>query len=301
MSFKKEQFLNYKEFDAVSTVSYLDELSEKEVDGLFREVFESGIHGFCFSLYEEGQKPGDIIPAEQIRKRMQILKPHTRAIRSFSCTEGNELIPQIAKELGLKTFVGAWLGSDNEKNLEEIDGLIRLAKNGFVDIAAIGNEVLYRKDLNEDQLLRYIEQVKKQIPEVPVGYVDAYYEFANRPSLIENCDLILCNFYPYWEGTEFKHSLQHLRHMYSMVVDAAKGKRIVVAETGWPSDGQPLGGAVPSAENALKYFINTNLWAKEENIELFYFSSFDESWKVSAEGSVGAYWGIWDTFGNLKY
>ena len=27
---------------------------------------------------------------------------------------------------------------------------------------------------------------------------------------------------------------------------------------------------------------------------MFYFSAFDEAWKVSAEGSVGAFWGLWD-------
>ena len=34
---------------------------------------------------------------------------------------------------------------------------------------------------------------------------------------------------------------------------------------------------------------------------MFYFSSFDESWKVGDEGDVGAYWGLWDEQGNLKY
>jgi exo-beta-1,3-glucanase (GH17 family) len=28
---------------------------------------------------------------------------------------------------------------------------------------------------------------------------------------------------------------------------------------------------------------------------------FDESWKVGAEGDVGAYWGIWDKDENLKF
>ncbi len=301
MSFRKEQYLSFKGTDTDSNINHLDELSEKEVDSLFHEVLEGGIHGFCFSLYEEGQKPGDIIPAEQIRKRMQILKPYTRAIRSFSCIEGNELVPQIAKEFGLKTVVGAWLGSDKEKNLEEIEGLIQLAKDGFVDIAAVGNEVLYRDDLNEEELLGYIRQVKEEIPEIPVTYVDAYYEFVQRPAITEICDVILCNCYPYWEGTAFQHSLQHMQHMYSQVVDAANGKDVLIAETGWPSDGKSLGGAVPSTENAMKYFINTNLWAKSNNVGVFYFSSFDESWKVGNEGDVGAFWGIWDKSGNLKY
>jgi GPH family glycoside/pentoside/hexuronide:cation symporter len=34
---------------------------------------------------------------------------------------------------------------------------------------------------------------------------------------------------------------------------------------------------------------------------MFYFSSFDESWKVHQEGDVGARWGLWDKFENLKY
>ena len=301
MSYRKEQYPGFKESDAVSGINYLNELAEKEINDLFREILDRGIYGFCFSLYEEGQKPGDIIPAEQIRKRMQILKPHTRSVRTFSCIEGNELIPQIAKEFGLKTLVGAWLGSDKEKNEEEVKGLIRLAKEGYVDIAAVGNEVLYREDLNENELLRYIKRVKKEIPEIPVGYVDAYYEFVQRPAITDACDIILCNCYPFWEGTEFKHSLQHMRHMYSQVVDAANGKDVLIAETGWPSDGKSLGGAIPSPENAMKYFINTNLWANSENIGVFYFSSFDESWKIGNEGDVGAFWGIWDKTGNLKY
>ncbi|OPG98290.1 glycosyl hydrolase, partial [Chryseobacterium mucoviscidosis] len=134
----------------------------------FREILYNGIHGFCFSLYEDGQKPGDIISEEQVRRRMEILKPHTLWVRSFSCTEGNEHIPKIAKEFGMKTLVGAWLGDDPEINEREVEGLIKLAKEGFVDIAAVGNEVMYRKDLSEDELLDFINRVKKEIPEIPV-------------------------------------------------------------------------------------------------------------------------------------
>jgi len=41
--------------------------------------------------------------------------------------------------------------------------------------------------------------------------------------------------------------------------------------------------------------------AQKENIDVFYFSSFDETWKIEKEGDVGAYWGLWDKDGNLKY
>ena len=183
----------------------------------------------------------------------------------------------------------------------EIENLIQLAKDGYVDIAAVGNEVLYRKDLTESQLLDYIQQVKSAIPSIPVGYVDAYYEFVQRPEITEVCDVILCNCYPFWEGTDFNASLQHMRHMYYQVKSVSKGKKVIITETGWPSKGETLGNSVPSMQNAMKYFINTQLWTMDENIEVFYFSSFDESWKVSSEGEVGAYWGIWNKSEKLKY
>ena len=100
------------------------------------------MHGFCSSPYEEGQQPGDTLTEDQIRRRLKIIKPYTKWIRSFSCTEGNELIPKVARELGIKTFVGAWLGNDAEINKKEIAGLIKLANEGYVDIAAVGNEVM---------------------------------------------------------------------------------------------------------------------------------------------------------------
>ncbi|MFN2394822.1 MAG: glycosyl hydrolase family 17 protein [Bacteroidales bacterium] len=301
MSFRPDHFLSYKKPGKSAELQFLEDKSDEDIRNLFLEILYGGIHGFCFSLYEDGQKPGDIINEGQIRRRMEILKPHTQWIRSFSCIEGNEIIPRIAKEYGLKTLVGAWLGTDEEKNQQEIDSLISLAKEGLVDIAAVGNEVLYRNDLSKEELLYFIQHVKNKIPGIPVGYVDAYYEFVQHPQITELCDVILSNCYPFWEGTDFKYSLPHMQNMYHTAKMAGKGKPVIITETGWPSKGESLGGAIPSNENAIKYFINTHLWAMDENIGVFYFSSFDESWKVGGEGEVGAYWGIWDKNEKLKF
>ena len=56
--------------------------------------------------------------------------------------------------------------------------------------------------------------------------------------------------------------------------------------------------AVP---DAFSNFINTQLWSKEDDIDIFYFSSFDEAWKKDDEGDVGAFWGLWDVQEKLKY
>lgn len=276
--------------------------SNEELHDLFRKVLDEGMHGLCFSAYEEGQKPGSILSEEQIRRRMKIIQPYTKWIRSFSCIEGNELIPKIAKEFGLKTLVGAWLGDESDKNELEIEALIKLAKEGYVDIAAVGNEVLYRKDLTEDELLDCIYRVKKALPDVPVGYVDAYYEFTACPRITEACDVILANCYPFWECCHMDYSLMYMKQMFYQALHASGGlKQVIITETGWPSDGEDYKGALPSRENAMKYFINTQLWSKEDDVEIFYFTSFDESWKVGAEGDVGAYWGIWDKNEKVKY
>ena len=276
--------------------------SAEELKKLWRKTLKSGMHGLCFSLYEDGQKPGDIITEEQVRRRMEIIKPYTKWVRSFSCTDGNEFIPKIAKEYGIKTLVGAWLGDDPEINEREIAGLIKLANEGYVDIAAVGNEVMYREDLTEDELLDFMNQVKEAIPaNIPMGYVDAYYEFSIRPRITDACDVILANCYPYWESCPMEYSLVHMKQMFGQALDAAKGKKVIITETGWPSEGTNLNNAYPSSENAMQYFINSQVWSAKEDIEMFYFSSFDESWKVGPEGDVGAYWGLWDKNEKLKF
>ncbi len=276
--------------------------SLEDLKMMLRQYLEAGVHGFCSSMYLEGQKPGDQLSEAQIRRRLEIMRPYSSWIRSFSTTDGNELIPVIAKELGMKTLVGAWLGNDSKINRKEIDGLIKLENEGSIDIAAVGNEVMYRNDLTEDELIEFLREVKGRITNnTPVGYVDAYYEFAHRPSITELCDVILANCYPFWESCPLEHSLLYMKEMYRKAEAAGNGKRVIITETGWPDQGTPLGASIPSTENAIKYFINAQHWSKEDNIEMFYFSSFDESWKVGSEGDVGAYWGIWDKDENMKF
>ena len=294
MSYRKEKNksligLNYSEY------------SSEKLQTLCSTVLENGMHGLCFSPYEEGQKPGDPITEAQIRRRLEIIAPYTKWIRSFSCTEGNDLIPKLAKEYGLKTLVGAWLGDDKTTNDKEIKALIKLSKDGFVDIAAVGNEVMYRGDLSEIELLNHIQDFKTAVPNVEVGYVDAYYEFTDRPKITEACDVILANCYPYWEECHMNYSLLYMKQMYQQALRAGQGKKVIITETGWPSQGSDLGVSHPSHDNALKYFINAQLWSDQDQIEMFYFSSFDESWKVGSEGDVGAFWGLWDKNEKLKF
>jgi GPH family glycoside/pentoside/hexuronide:cation symporter len=274
-----------------------------EIRALYAEQFGAGMYGLSFSAYGEGQRAGDQLPASQVARRIDLIAPHTRWVRSFACTEGHEVIPTLARAKGLKTMVGAWISADRARNEREIEALIRLAKDGQVDIAVVGNEVLLRQELPEAELLALIARVKAAVPEgVEVGCVDAYYQFLERPALVAACDVLLPNCYPFWEGADIAIAAQYLRRMHGLVKAAGgEDKRVIVAETGWPGKGQPVAAAVPSAENAMRYFIDVQQWARSEGVKLFYFSSFDEPWKLQQEGEVGTQWGLWDKDERRKY
>ena len=295
MSYREDKLMSLAGAD-------INQLTESELKTYCKELLKNKIHGICFSVYDENQKPGDDISDEQILKKLEIIKPHVKWIRTFSCSDENMRIPILARKLGFKTLVGAWLGKDLDKNQIEVDKLIELCNDGYIDVAAVGNEVMYRKDLSEEKLIEYIKYVKSKIKtKVPVGYVDAYYEFSSRPSITDACDVILTNCYPYWEGCNIDYSLIYMKQMFYHARDVANGKRVIITETGWPSKGSSLRGADPSNKNFLKYFINAQKWSYEEEIEMFYFSSFDESWKINSEGDVGAFWGIWDSDTKSKF
>ena len=278
-----------------SSLSHADKIS------LLKKILENKIHGIAYSPYMDGQEPGDEISDAQIEQRLKIIQPYTNWIRTFSCVEGNQHIPRIAKKHNLKTMVGVCLSDDKEKNEIELSNGIDIARQGHADILAIGNEVLLRGDLTEQELLDYISRAKQAVPHVQVSYVDAYFLFEEHPCLVDACDILLINCYPFWEKCPVEYSLLYMKDMYHRALKVANGKKVIISETGWPSVGAAYGGAVPSYENAMQYFINTYQWAEQDDIEIFYFSSFDEAWKVGDEGDVGAYWGLWDKDGNFKY
>lgn len=276
-------------------------MSHRQRVAAFQALLEQKLHGISFSPYLRDQAPGTLISEAQIHQRLSIIRPYVDWVRTFSCMEGNDLTPQIAHSLGLKTMVGVGIGDDFAVNEDELQHGIAIASNGHADILAVGNEVLLRGDVSEDELLEYIQRAKQSCPDVPIGYVDAYFLFEDYPRVADACDVLLINCYPFWESTPAEYALAHIKDMYRRAVAVAQGKPVIISETGWPSMGTACGQAIPSFDYALSYFVSVCQWAQQEKIPLFYFSSFDEAWKTKDEGDVGASWGVWDADGALKY
>lgn len=267
-------------------------------------------HGLCFSPFVlPGQNPdlGSTVSRDQVNGLIDTAAPTVEWIRTYGSGSGNEFAPPQAKLHGLKVAVGAWIGTDEAANQREIAAAVSIANAGNADLLVIGSEVLLRGDQSASQLIAYLNAAKSEVT-VPVATADIPVSLLNSPDVIEASDVVLVHIYPMWEGVAIEQAVKSLNLSYEQVKAAAPGKQVIVAETGWLSEGNAIGQAVPSAENAAFYFLNVASWAKARNVDLFYFEAFDEPWKPSksvsmkstAAKSLGGHWGIFTSDGVLK-
>ncbi|MDB5563740.1 MAG: glycosyl transferase, family 2, partial [Tardiphaga sp.] len=188
----------------------------------------------------------DNIPnADKIRADLKTLAPISRAIRLYSSTGGVELVPPIANEAGLKVTVGAWIDKNIDRNEREMVSAIDLAKrNNNVNGIVVGNETVFRGEQKVEDLIKLIQRVKSQV-NVPVTTGEIWNIWIEHPELASSVDFIAAHILPYWEGFSEKQAVDQALIIYQKLRDAFPGKRIVIAEFGWPSAGYNLKNAVP--------------------------------------------------------
>jgi exo-beta-1,3-glucanase (GH17 family) len=260
------------------------------------------VYGLDFGPYvEAGQDPnsGTNLTQSQITTLLTTVKPYTQWVRTYGTTHGLETVGPIAHALNIKVAVEAWIGTDQTANQQEVANLISIANAGNADLLIVGSEVLLRNDVTDTQLISYINTVKQAVPGIPVTTADTYSELLSHPAVMNACTVIMPNYYPFWDGISVDSAIYKLNIENQQIIAAAGVKPIVIGESGWPSAGNTVGNAVPSADNAQSYFVNFVSWAKATNTPYFYFEAFDEAWKTN-EGLVGPHWGLWDNNGTLK-
>src|SRR5438270_4104894 len=234
----------------------------------------------------------DNIPsAEKIRADMKKLAPLTRAIRLYSSTGGVELVPPIAAEFGLKVTVGVWIDKNAERNEREIDAAINLARhNSNVNGVVVGNETIYRGEQKVDDLIELIKRVKKSV-NVPVTTGEIWNIWRDYPQLAYSVDFIAAHVLPYWENFTDKQAVDQAVSMYQLLRNQFPGKRVVIAEFGWPSAGYNLRAADPGPFQQAAVLRNFGTRAEAIGMEYNIVEAIDQPWKFF-EGGVGPYWGI---------
>jgi exo-beta-1,3-glucanase (GH17 family) len=256
--------------------------------------------------YGKDQTPfkiGTIIPKSQIDQDLKRIATQSQCVRIYSVGQGLDYVPQAAQKLGLKVLVGAWIGwtaADNDKEIKLATALANQYPE-TVKALIIGNEVLLRGEQTEAAMVGYIAKAK-QLTKVPVTYADVWEFWLKHSKLEQSVDFVTIHLLPYWENDpqSVERSIAHANNVMAKL-DAAFEKSILIGETGWPSIGRQRGLSTPSQLNQARYIRAFLREAHQKQWNYNLIEAFDQPWKRELEGTVGGFWGIYDTSLNPKF
>lgn len=259
------------------------------------------LHCVSYAPYRlPGQTPFDeslVIPREQIVADLTALSRMTECVRLYSVAQGLDQVPSVARELGLGVLLGAWVGLDPARNKAELEHAIRIANENkdVVRMLIVGNEVMLRRELTEDDLRALIEYAQARV-EVPVTYADVWEFWLKYPSLADAVDRVTVHILPFWEDhpVAIEKAVDHVATVFEDV-RAQFDKPLMIGETGWPSAGRQREGSVPSQVNQARYIREFVHRAHDEGWDYNLIEAIDQPWKRKLEGTVGGYWGVLDT------
>ena len=238
------------------------------------------------------------ISAEQIAQDLAQLAQISDCVRTYSIENGLDQVPALAAKAGLKVIQGIWLGSSRLKNLAQISTVVGLVKAypGVITSVVVGNEVLLRGEMTSADLAATIRSVKSQVA-VPVTYADVWEYWLRNREVYEAVDFVTIHILPYWEDLPIraKYAAAHVDAIRRRMAVAFPGKEILIGETGWPSQGRMREGALPSRTNQARIVSEILDLAKRENFRVNLIEAYDQPWKRQLEGTVGGFWGLFDS------
>src|ERR1700690_977318 len=250
-------------------------------------------------------QPTTHIEREQIAEDLAQLAKISDCVRTYSIENGLDQVPELAAKVGLKVIQRIWLGSNRLKNLAQISTAVRLSREYPATITSlvVGNEVLLRGEMTSSDLAATIRSVKAQVA-VPVTYADVWEFWLRYREIYEAVDFVTIHILPYWEDFPIraKYAAAHVDAIRKRMAVAFPGKEILIGETGWPSQGRMRDGALPSRTNQARVVSEILDLAKREGFRVNLIEAYDQPWKRQLEGTVGGYWGLFDSVHRmLKY
>ncbi len=266
-------------------------------------AWDGPMMGIAFSPFRQHHNPEKgLFPTEkEIDSDLALLAGKTHAVRTYSVTNGLEMVPELAAAHNLNVTAGAWISSNEIANEMEIENLVLLSnKHKNVVRSMVGNEAILRKDVSVTEMIEYLRKVRKRVWR-PVSTSEPWHIWINNPELAEEVDFIAAHILPYWEGIPIDQAVDYAFDRYQALREAFPNKPIVITEAGWPSGGQPVKQSEPSVVNQAKFLREFLNRAHNQDIIYYVVEAFDEPWKMKLEGSSGAYWGLFNTERQAKF
>jgi len=270
------------------------------------------------------------VPPSQnnITRDMAVMSQLTNAVRLYGtdCNQTQMLIHAIDRlELKntMKIWLGVWLDKDNKTNSRQIAQTWKILDDYGCDYfkgIIIGNEVLYREDLTATQLLQHVTDFRKNISDhqckLPVAMADLGDNWT--ADMATKVDIVMSNVHPFFAGVDVKQAAGWTWNFWQThdVALTASSNNIkqIVAEVGWPSGGGKSCGGAPSCTSStpgsvagideMNQFMQDWICPSLKNgTEYFWFSAFDEPWKVRYNTPGKEWedkWGLMDVDRNIK-
>ena len=242
-----------------------------------------------------------VLSPEQIKEDISILIKHTNKVRTYATADA-KVILEVASKTNMMVDLGLWLSGDHEENHKEIQRGLELLKKypNNINNVIVGNETLLRTDLNEVELMAYLDFVKG-FTKKPITTAEVWHTLDKYPEIGNHVDFITVHFLPYWENVPIEQFNNFIIEKYSIIEKKYPNKKITIGETGWPSHGYNKNGAVPSLKNQAIAISNFIALAKEKNWSYNIVEAFDQPWKGYDEGNVGQYWGMFTSDRKIKF
>ena len=267
-------------------------------DGQVRGIAYTPSH--LFSDYAQKN-----ITPEQIDRDLTQLSRITGHIRTYTVAGGMDKVPEVARRHGMTVSLGIWLKPDLVKNEAEIETGIRTAleNRSVIDRVIVGNETIERGDLSAAELNAYIKRVRAALPQrIKVTTAEPFSTWLLNPEIGQNVDVVFIHLLPYWENMDIRYALDSTVHWYDDVQKEFPGKPIVIGEAGWPSDGRTRGRAQASLSNEASFVRGFVQLAMDKGWDYYLLEAYDQPQKKwDIEGTVGAYWGLFDASGHPKF
>lgn len=279
------------------------EPTQKTNDDPNRPLGPNELYGVCLSLFRDEETPhyGVTPLLSELHADLNYAAELARVVRSYSVTDSFAFVPEFCEQIGRDCFPGAALGKYPWLNELELEMLIRVGRSGNRSVKAVivGNEILHRGDFSVEQYVQYIRRVKQQV-KLPVATAELLHSWLEHPELAAEVDILGVQIYPYWGGLTIELAAADTLKSVQLLQQKFPGKRVILTEFGWPTDGGTIGGATASAENAARYLREVIPLLNRHKIESIYFAMTDEKWKQRDEGGPGPHWGLLFSNGKVK-
>ena len=269
---------------------------------------------------------------EELDRDLKLAADLAKKVRVYTSLGSAAKIPALAQKYNLDVSLGVWLNDERDaagtvnaeikkQNQLELEEAIRLARENWnVRELIVGNEVMLRArneypdvadengklklspeaQLRLGDLVEYLRQAKAQSPK-QITTSEGWSEWAFIPDLVKEVDFITTHNLPFWEQLQAESAVRYALEKYDLLRATYPGKRVLIGEFGWPSQGYNRLAAIPNPLKQAEVIREFLVKADKRGIDYNIVEAFDQPWKDFEGSNAGPYWGIYDVNRQPKF